>query len=112
MTEFNEMVATENAKTIMNERVIDLLTNNTQIKKYVNCIGEVTTDFTYGVIKVKTDMFTITYLVNATPYIEFETGCEFYSVHLSDFCDMLDCNEEVENIFHSVKEKYVYDADE
>lgn len=112
MTEFNEMVATENAKTIMNERVIDLLTNNTRIKNYVNCIGEVTTDFTYGVIKVKTDMFTITYLVNATPYIEFETGCEFYSVHLSDFCDMLDCNEEVENIFHSVKEKYVYDEEE
>lgn len=109
MKNCNETVATKNATTIMTERMIDLLTNNTRIMDYVDSIGdiEVTTDFTYGWVEVKTDRFTITYFVNAIPHIEFETGFEFNTIDLSDFCDMLDCNDEVENIFHSVKEKYV-----
>lgn len=109
MTQILEKVATENATTIMTERVIDLLTNNTRIMDYVDSIRdiEVTTNFTYGWVEVKTDRFTITYLVNATPYVEFETGFEYNTIDLSDCCDMLDYNEEVENIFHSVKEKYV-----
>ena len=102
-------VATENATTIMTERMIDLLTNNTRIMDYVDSIGDidVTTDFTDGWVEVKTDRFTITYLVNDEPHIEFEYGCEFNRIDLSDCCEMLDYNEEVENIFHSVKEKYV-----
>lgn len=101
-------VATENATTIITERMIDLLTNNTRIMDYVDSIGdiEIITDFDDWV-EVKTDRFTITYFVNYTPHIEFETGFEFNTIDLSDFCDMLDCNDEVENIFHSVKEKYV-----
>lgn len=108
MTKINEKVATENANTIMAERMIDLLTNNTRIMDYVDSIGdiEITTDFTYGWVEVKTDRFTITYLVNATPYVEFETGCEFNTIDLSDCCEMLDYNDEVEDIFHSVKDMF------
>ena len=99
----------ENATTIMSERIIDLLTNNTRIMDYVDSIGdiEVTTDFTDGWVEVKTDRFTITYLVNDEPYIKFEFGCEFNRIDLSDCCEMLDYNEEVDCIFHSVREKYV-----
>ena len=95
----------EKATTIMTERIIDLLTNNTRIMDYVDSIGdiEVTTDFTYAWVDVKTDRFTITYLVNATPRIEFENGFEFNTIDLSDFCDMLDYNEEVDMIFHTIK---------
>lgn len=109
MEKIFEKVATENATTIMAERMIDLLTNNTRIMDYVDSIGDidVTTDFTDGWVEVKTDRFTITYLVNATPYVEFETGFEYNTIDLSDCCDMLDYNEEVDDIFHSVKEKYV-----
>lgn len=101
-------VATENATTIMTERMIDLLTNHTRIMDYVDSIGdiEVTTDFAV-LVEVKTDSFTIKYYVNGVPNIEFEKGFEFNTIDLSDFCDMLDCNDEVDNIFHSVKEKYV-----
>lgn len=109
MKNCNEKVATKNATTIMTERMIDLLTNHTRIMDYVDSIGdiEVRTDFTDGWVEVKTDRFTITYLVNATPYVEFETGFEYNAIDLSDCCEMLDYNEEVDNIFHSVKEKYV-----
>lgn len=95
----------ENATTIMTERMIDLLTNNTRIMDYVDSIGdiEVTTDFTDGWVEVKTDRFTITYLVNATPYVEFETGFEYNTIDLSDCCEMLDYNEEVDMIFHTIK---------
>ena len=108
MEKIFERVATENATTIMTEQMIDLLTNNTRIMDYVDSIGdiEIITDFDDWV-EVKTDRFTITYFVNYTPHIEFETGFEFNTIDLSDFCDMLDCNDEVDNIFHSVKEKYV-----
>lgn len=95
----------ENATTIMTERIIDLLTNNTRIMDYVDSIGdiEVTTDFTDGWVEMKTDRFTITYLVNDEPHIEFEDGFEFNTIDLSDFCDMLDYNEEVDMIFHTIK---------
>lgn len=109
MNKTNDKVATENATTIMTERMIDLLTNNTRIMDYVCSIGdiEVTINFTLGWVEVKTDRFTITYFVNDEPHIEFETGCEFNRIDLSDFCEMLDYDNEVDNIFHSVKEKYV-----
>ncbi len=108
MEKFNEKVATENATTIMTERMIDLLTNNTRITDYADRADiEITTDFANGCVEVKTDRFTIKYFVNGTPYIEFEKGCEFNTIDLSDFCEMLDYNEEVDIIFCSVKEKYV-----
>jgi hypothetical protein len=102
-------VATSNATTIMAERMIDLLTNNTRIMDYVDSIGdiEVTTDFTLGWVEVKTDRFTITYFVEDEPNIKFEFGCEFNRIDLSDVIEMLDYDDEVNNIFHSVREKYV-----
>lgn len=104
-----EKVATENATTIMAERIIDLLTKNTRIMNYVCSIGdiEVTTDFTYGWVEVKTDSFTITYYINDEPNIKFEFSCVFNRIDLSDFIEMLDYNEEVEIIFNSVMEKYI-----
>lgn len=97
----------ENATTIMSERIIDLLTNNTRIMDYVDSIGdiEVTTDFA-DLVEVKTDRFTIKYYVNGIPNIEFENGFEFNTIDLSDFCEMLDYDDEVEDIFHSVKDMF------
>lgn len=104
-----EKVATENAATIMAERIIDLLTNNTQIMDYVGSIGdiEVTTDFENGFVKVEIDSFVITYPVYEQPYVEFETGFECRTEDLSNVCEMLNYDEEVDNIFDSVMEKYV-----
>lgn len=104
MTKINEKVATENATTIMTERMLDLLTNHTRIMDYVDSIGdiEVTTDFAV-LVEVKTDRFTIKYFVNGIPYIEFEKGCEFNTIDLSDMIDMLNYNEEVDNIFLTIK---------
>lgn len=104
-----EKVATENAATIMAERMIDLLTNNTQIMDYVDSIGdiEVRTDFEYGYVEVKTTFFTITYLVYYEPYVQFETGFECRTEDLSNVCEMLNYDEEVDNIYDSVMEKYV-----
>lgn len=101
-----EKVATENAATIMAERIIDLLTNNTQIMDYVGSIGdiEVTTDFEYGWVEVKTTFFTITYPVYYEPFVEFKTGFECRTEDLSNVCEMLNYDEEVDNIFDSVME--------
>lgn len=109
MKNFNEKVATENAATIMAERIIDLLTNNTQIMDYVDSIGdiEVRTDFEYGWVDVKTGTFAITYLVYYEPYVQFETGFECRTEDLSNVCEMLNYDEEVDNIYDSVMEKYV-----
>ena len=97
-------VATKNATTIMAERMIDLLTNNTRIMDYVDSIGdiEVTTDFTYNSVEVKTDRFTITYFLNFGPLVSFD-GDEFNPIDLSDILDMLNYNEEVDIIFHTIK---------
>lgn len=104
-----EKVATENAATIMAERIIDLLTNNTQIMDYVDSIGdiEVITDFEYDWVEVKTTFFTITYTVGYESYVEFKTGFECRAEDLSNVCEMLKYDEEVDNIYDSVMEKYV-----
>lgn len=108
MENFNEKVATLNATTIMIERMLDLLTNNTRITDYVDRADiEITPDFANGCVEVKTDRFTITYFVEDEPNIKFEFGCEFNRIDLSDFIEMLNYNEEVDIIFCSVKEKYV-----
>lgn len=94
----------KNATTIMTERMLDLLTNNTRITDYVDRADiEITTDFANGCVEVDVDDFIITYFINGTPYVKFNQRVEFNSVDLSDIIEMLEYNEEVDMIFHTIK---------
>ena len=104
MEKFNEKVATENATTIMAERMLDLLTNHTRITDYEDRADiEITTDFANGCVEVNAGDFTITYYISDTPNIKFDKRVEFNSIDLSDIIDMLNYNEKVDNIFLAIK---------
>lgn len=97
-------VATLNAENKMVERMMDLLISITRITDYVDSSDiEITTDFANGWVEVDAGDFTITYLINDTPYVRFDESGEFNSIDLSDIIEMLDYNEEVEMIFHAIK---------
>ena len=101
-------VATLNAENKMVEQMMDLLISITRITDYVDSSDiEITTDFANGWVEVEAGDFTITYLINDTPYVRFDKSGEFNSIDLSYIIEMLDYNEEVEIIFHSIKENMV-----